>query len=75
MVIVPSGEPGDFLLTYGAKTFLLPPEANQLPSPPQVVGHFHPQALLKVDFPGWVIRVGRTANLDVSLDRPLGGAR
>ncbi len=75
MVIVPSGELGDFLLTYGAKTFLLPPEANKLASTPQVIGHFHPQALLKVDFPGGVIGIGRTADLDMSLDRHLGGTR
>jgi len=68
VMVVPSSDLGDFLVTDGADALLLFPQVQQLSSPLQGMHHFDPKALFKVDFPLGVIRVGVAFDFDVPFD-------
>jgi hypothetical protein len=68
-MVVPSREFGDFLVADWAETRLFFPQAKQLPSPLEVIDHFHAEVFLKVEFPGRVIGVGFAFDFDPPGDR------
>ncbi len=68
MVVVPSGEFGDFLLTDRTESFLLFPEGDQLPFPLEMVNHFHAEAFFKVLFPSRIVGVCFSLNFHMSFD-------
>src|SRR5260370_2872055 len=69
MVVVPSCECGDLLLTDRAETFLLFPEGEQLPFPLEIVYHLHAEAFFKVLFPSGIVGVCFSLDFHMSLDR------
>jgi hypothetical protein len=68
MVAMPSRQFGDLSRTEWAKTLLLFPESQQLPSSPQVVYRFHVKPFLKVHFPCGVIGIGFALKLGMSFN-------
>ncbi len=68
MVAMPSRQFGDLSRTEWAKTLLLFPESQQLPSSPKVVYRFHVETFLKVHFPCGVIGIGFALNLGMSFN-------
>ncbi len=68
VMVVPSGDLGDFLLAQRTNTMLFFPEAEQLSSTPQVIRHLNVQTMFKVHFPAWVERVGFCFYLDVGCE-------
>ena len=69
MMVMPSRESGNFLVTQRAETVLLFPEVQQLPSSFKVVCHPYVQAFLEVHFPLGVIRICRASDLHMPLNR------
>jgi hypothetical protein len=67
MMVVPPGYFGDFLLADWTDAVLLFPEAYELPSTAQVVGHFDIQTMFKIRFPLRVKGISRSFDLDVGL--------
>jgi hypothetical protein len=57
MVVVPSCELSDLLLTDRTETVLLFPQGAQLPFPLEIVSHFDAKAFFKVLFPSRIIGV------------------
>src|SRR5271157_2830640 len=68
MVIVPSCELGDLLLTDRTETVLLFPEGEQLPFPLEIVYHLHAEAFFKVLLPGGIVGVCFSLAFHMSLD-------
>ncbi len=68
---MPPSQFGDFLVTEWAESLLLPPQVNESPFPLQVFHCFHVEPMLKVRFPGRVIRIGVLADFHMPLN---GGA-
>src|SRR5690349_11897609 len=58
VMIVPTGECGDFLVADRAETVLFFPQAKQWPPTLEVLDHLDAEAFLEVEFPLRVIRVG-----------------
>ena len=56
VMIMPARQSGDLLMADRAKTLLVFPEIQQLPSAFQVVCHLHAYAFFEVHFPLGVIR-------------------
>ena len=71
MVIVPSCEFGDLLLTNMTKPFLFLPEGDQLLFPLEIVHHFDAEAFFKVLFPGGIVGVCLSFDFHMSLDRDI----
>src|SRR5258708_17182939 len=63
VMVVPSRDLGDLLLTHRTSPVLLFPEAPQLPSSREVLRHFDAKAFFKVHFPA------RIKGVCCSLDR------
>ena len=68
MVVRPSRQGTDALVTDRANTVLFSPEVCQHSFTLQVVFHLYAQAFCKIDFPLWVIRITAPLDFDVSLD-------
>ena len=68
VMVVPSCQLSDRLLTDRAAAALLSPEEVQRPASLEVVGHLHAQAFLEVDIPFQVVGVCFALYLHVSLD-------
>jgi hypothetical protein len=68
MVVVPSCELGDLLLTDRTETVLLFPEGAQLPFPLEIVSHCYAEAFFKVLFPSRIIGVCFSLDFHMSLD-------
>ncbi len=68
MMVVPSCDFRDLLLTDGTDPLLLLPEVQQFPSSLQIVSHPDPQALLKVDFKFRIVGVGVSFDLGMPFD-------
>ena len=60
VMVVPSRESGDLLVTERTETVLLFPQVQQLPSAFEGVGHLHAEAFFEVHFP-W----GHTGSLSL----------
>src|SRR6266487_1484789 len=73
VMVVPSGQLGDFLVAQRADTPLFFPEVQQLPSSVEFVCHFEAEALFKVDFPRLIIRISWPLDFCVPLDRHICG--
>src|SRR5438132_6234276 len=73
VVVVPPGEVGDRLGADGADATLLLLQVQQRPSAAQGGGHLQPEPGFEVAFPGWVIRIGCSFDLDVPKDGHAGG--
>src|SRR5258708_26192858 len=71
MVVVPSCELGDLLLTDRTEPFLFFPEGDQLPFPLEVVYHLDAEAFFKVLFPGGIVGVCLSFDFHMSLDRDI----
>ena len=71
MVVMPSCELGDLLLTDRTETFLLFPEGDQLPFPLEIVYHLDAEAFFKVLFPSGIVWVRFSLDFCVSLDRDM----
>src|SRR5262245_49420598 len=69
VVFVPSCFFSDCLVAGGADPFLLLPQLEQCPLALERVDHLCCGSLFEVDFPGWVIRIGRPFDFVVPLDR------
>src|SRR6266849_8737116 len=69
VMVVPTRQSGDLLMADRAKTLLMFPEVQQLPSALQVVCHLHAYACFKVHFPLGIVRVCRPFDLHMPLDR------
>src|SRR5258708_39057449 len=67
MVVVPSCECGDLLLTDRTETFLLFPEGEQLPFPLELVYHLHAEAFFNVLFPSGIVGVCFSLDFHMSL--------
>ena len=65
---MPSGNPGDLLVTEGAKTVLFLPEVAKPPSPFELGFHLHVEAFFKIRFPGRIVGVGLCTDLRVPLN-------
>ena len=57
VMVVPSCESGDLLVTQRTETVLLFPQVQQLPAAFEGVCHLHAEAFFKVHFPLGVVRV------------------
>ena len=68
VMVMPSRESGNRLVTDGTETVLLFPQVQQLPSAFEGMCHFHAEAFFKVHFPLRVIRVGCPFDLDMPLN-------
>jgi hypothetical protein len=73
MMIMPSRQVRNRLMTDRTKTALLSPQVQQFASSLEVICHGHAEALFKVDFPGRVKRIRCAFDLRVPLDRHPGG--
>src|SRR5688572_5824566 len=69
MMVMPSRRLCNCLTTDRTAALLFLPQIQQLPPPLQGVCHGDAEALFKVDFPSRVIRICRTFNFRMSLDR------
>ncbi len=69
MVVMPSCECGDLLLTDRTETVLLFPEGNQLPFPLEIVYHLHAEAFFKVLFPSGIVGVCFSLDFHMPFDR------
>jgi len=72
VMVVPSGQFGDLLLTDWAEAVLLLPQVKQLPPCFEIIGHFDIEPVLKVHLPGGIVRIRFTFELDVTFDRHIG---
>ncbi len=68
VMVVPSRQPGDWLLAERADTALLGPKVQQLASALQVAAHLHAEAFLEVQLPAGVVRVRCPLDFGVPLD-------
>src|SRR6266480_2396941 len=68
MVVVPSCELSDLLLTDWTKPFLFFPEGEQLPFPLEMVHHLDAEAFFEVLFPSGVVGVRFSLNFHMSFD-------
>jgi hypothetical protein len=68
VMVVPARQSGDLLMADRAKTLLVFPEVQQLPSALQVVCHLHAYAFFEVHFPLVIVRVCRPFDLHMPLD-------
>ena len=75
VMVMPSRQSGNFLVTDRAETVLLFPEVQQLPSSFEIVCHLHAQAFLEVHFPLGVIRICRASDLHMPLNRHVSCAK
>ncbi len=73
VVIVPTSELGDFLLTDRTDAVLFFPKMEQLAALPEVIDHFDAEAFFKIELPGGVIGVGLSFDFGVPADRRVGG--
>ena len=73
MMVVPTGEHGDFLVANGAKAILFFPKMEQLPSLPEIVNHLNTQAFFKIAFPSGIVGIGMAFDFGVPLDRRISG--
>lgn len=71
MMGMPSRQVRNRLTTDRTAALLLLPQIQQLSTTLQVVRHSHAEALFKVDFPSWIIRVCRPFDLRMSFDQHL----
>src|SRR6266487_2335076 len=69
VMVVPARQSGNLLMADRAKTLLVFPEVQQLPSAFQVVCHLHAYACFEVHFPVGIVRVCRPFDLHMPLDR------
>ena len=69
MVVMPSCEFGDLLLTDWTQPFLFFPEGDQLPFPLEIVYHLDAEAFFKVLFPSGIVGVCFSLDFHMSLDR------
>ena len=69
VMVVPARQSGNLLMADRAKTLLVFPEVQQLPSAFQVVCHLHAYACFEVHFPLGIVRVCRPFDLHMPLDR------
>ena len=69
----PAGLSGDFLSANRAAALLSKPEMDQATITLQGVYHLKTKTFFKVDFPLRVIGIGLASDLEVTLDRSVGG--
>src|SRR6266446_2275145 len=74
VMVVPSGDLGDLLLTHRTYPVLLFPEMPQLPSSREVLCHFDAKAFFKVHFPGRIKRVCFSLDRGMPLDFHIRGS-
>ena len=65
VMVVPSCESSDLLVTQRTETVLLFPQVQELPSAFEGVCHLHAEAFFEVHFPLRVIRVGCRSHIDI----------
>ena len=68
VMAMPPRQFGDFLVTERAESLLLFPKVVEFPFPLQVLLRFHIEAMLKVGFPGRVIRIGVLSDFHLPLN-------
>ncbi len=73
VVIVPTGELGDFLLTDRTDAVLFFPKMEQLAALPEIIDHFDAEAFFKIEFPGRIVGVGLSFDFGVTADRRVDG--
>jgi hypothetical protein len=70
---VPSGDPGDLLVTDGTESILLLPEVAQPPPPFESGFHLHVETFFKIRFPSRIVGVGLCTDFRVPLNADGGG--